>query len=117
MTWWQILLQVLTIILGSVGLFSFIEFLIRRKDERNVLLKEVLAQQKKNEKDNCRTQMLLLMSAYPQDIHELMVIAEHYFKDLHGNWYMTSLFKAFLKKRDIAFPEWIPESITTNEKE
>lgn len=99
--------------IGSAGFWSWIQFMILRKDDRKGLKKQL----KKIEKDSCRTQMLLLMFVRPQDLHELMIVAEHYFKDLHGNWYMTSLFRAFLKEKGIAFPEWVPEISNSNNKE
>lgn len=106
MKWWEILLRALTIIMGSVGLFSFIEFMIKRKDEKNALLKEILERLNKAEKDSCRTQMLVLMSDYPEEKKELVTIAEHYFKKLHGNWYMTALFGKHLKANGIEPPAW-----------
>ena len=113
MDWWQILLQIASIVFGSVGLWAFVEFLIKRKDDKNEILQsinksiaELKTQGKKNEKDNCRTQMLLLMSDYPEEKKEIMTLADHYFNDLHGNWYMTALFRNHLKECGIDPPEW-----------
>lgn len=58
------------------------------------------------EKNVLRTQLLLLLSDYPEERQEIMKLAEHYFKDQHGNWYMTSLFNTWLIKNNIARPEW-----------
>ena len=35
-----------------------------------------------------------------------MTIAEHYFKKLDGNWYMTSIFNKWLVDTDTAKPDW-----------
>lgn len=60
----------------------------------------------KTEKDNVRTQMLVLMSVYPKEEAELLKLAEHYFADLKGDWYMTSLFNKHCEKYKIAKPDW-----------
>lgn len=119
MKWWEVAIQILAIICGSIGIWGFIEFLIKRKDEhdeKNKILREILDKLQKQEKDNCRTQMLLLMSDYPDDVRELMTIAQHYFVDLHGNWYTTSLFKSHLAKHGIETPVWFPGVVETNTK-
>lgn len=61
---------------------------------------------KKLEIDIVRTQLLLMMAYYPNNVQEILKVAEHYFADLHGNWYATSLFFSFLEKNEIAEPEW-----------
>lgn len=122
--------------LSSAGLFSLITFLIQRHDNKNDAIREmkdehrqdvdilrkerdlmmneiremiglIMEQTAKNEKDNVRTQLLLLMADYPDDTAELMRCAEHYFKDLEGNWYLTPLFAKYLSERGIAAPTWL----------
>lgn len=75
--------------------------------ETRELLMEIKEQTLKNEKDNVRTQLLVLMADYPDDTAELMRCAEHYFKDLEGNWYLTPLFAKYLRDRGIVAPEWL----------
>lgn len=58
------------------------------------------------ERDELRTQLLLLLSDYPHETQEIMKLAEHYFRDLKGNWYATSLFNNWLIQNNIARPEW-----------
>lgn len=106
---WQIIIA----IIGNTGLCSLAIFLIQRRDQKKGVLNEirkeleiVKAQGIKNERDNCRSQMLALMSDYPDDKAELIRLAEHYFVDLHGDWYMTTLFKKHLKDCGIEQPEW-----------
>ena len=103
--------EIFTIILGSTGCFAFVQFLIQRHDTRKGQLAKILKQLDKNERDSIRTQMLLLMSDYPQDRAELFRLAEHYFKDLKGNWYMTTLFKSYLKANKMETPEWVPANM------
>jgi len=115
------LLQLAITALGSVGFYSFIQFLITRKDNRNVLLKTILKKLDKSEKDSCRTQLLVLMSDYPLEKQEIFTLAEHYFVDLHGDWYMTSLFRNYIRETGIEAPIWFdnamhPENNTNKEK-
>ena len=42
--------------------------------------------------DTTRSQLLTLMKNYPNNEEEIMKVAKYYFKDLNGDWYMTSLF-------------------------
>lgn len=142
-----IIITIVGALLGSAGLFSFLTFLIQRRDHKKDLLKEIqeehahdvemlraereeadrtLREERdalnkeihellreikeqtiRNERDNVRMQLLVLMADYPDDTSELMHCAEHYFKDLKGNWYATPLFAKFLRERGIAAPEWL----------
>lgn len=58
------------------------------------------------EKDILRTQLLLLMSDYPLENQEIMKLAEHYFKDLKGNWYASTLFDKWLNQNHLPMPKW-----------
>lgn len=102
--------------LGSSGLFAFIQFLIIRHDNKkgeiakiSTSLAEINKRLNKEEKDICREQMLMLMANYPEEKEEILRLAEHYFSDLHGNWYMTSLFNKWLETNGIGKPEWFDE--------
>lgn len=93
---------ILVAILGSNALFAFLQFMIGRNDtKKNIKGKLVIL-----EKDVLRTQLLLLILLKGEEQQEILTIAEHYFKDLHGDWYMTSIFNKWLKEKDIAEPEW-----------
>ncbi len=89
-------------IVSSNALFAFLQYMIGRHDtKKNIKGKLVLL-----EKDVLRTQLLLLILLKGEEKQEILTIAEHYFKDLHGDWYMTSIFNKWLKEKDIAEPEW-----------
>lgn len=108
--------------LTSGGFLAFLQFLISRHDrkqeraedkeekreEKNIeaTLKEISEKLTKNEKDTIRTQLLLLILIKPQEETEILRLAEHYFKVLKGNWYMTSIFKNWLKDNKVAEPDW-----------
>ena len=101
----------------SGGVLGFIQFLIKRKDDKEQRaedkeerqenkdfdsIKEIL---KKLEKDVLRTQLLMLILLQPDEETEILKIAQHYFVKLKGNWYMTSMFSKWCKTRDLR-PEW-----------
>lgn len=89
-------------VIGSNALFAFLQFLIGRHDtKKNIKGKLVVL-----EKDVLRTQLLLLILLKGEEKQEILTIAEHYFKDLHGDWYMTSIFNKWLKEKTLAEPEW-----------
>lgn len=88
--------------LTSGGFLAFLQFLISRHDERGGI-KDTL---KKLEKDGLRTQLLLLILLKPEEETEILTLAERYFKKLHGNWYMTSIFKNWLREYGTANPDW-----------
>ena len=65
MNGWQIVL----VILGNTGFFALIQTIIQNRKDKKGLLSKILTaldqlkkQMKKQEKDNCRTQLLLLIS-------------------------------------------------------
>lgn len=108
----EVIKTILTVVCTG-GLFAFLEFLIRRRDEKKGAMSKVLSRldgietkQNISEKDSCRTQLLILLNHYPKNVPEVLKLAEHYFRDLHGDWYMTSLFNAWLVQNGIGKPEW-----------
>ena len=113
----NIIVTIILACLGSSALMSFIQFLISRKDKKSEKKDEILKDLKyiKNmcethEKDICRSQLLLLISNYPEDKTEIMKLAEHYFTDLRANWYMSSIFNTWLMESNLTKPEWFDVS-------
>lgn len=97
--------------LTSGGFLAFLQFLISRhdhkqeraEDKESAAIKDTLI---KLEKDGIRTQLLLLILMKPGEQTEILRLAQHYFKKLKGNWYMTSIFKTWLKDQNIGDPDW-----------
>ena len=94
----------------SGGVLGFIQFLIKRKDDKEQRAEDkqdddIKGSLKKLEKDVLRTQLLLLLLLQPDEDTEILKIAEHYFVKLKGNWYMTSMFSKWCKGRGLK-PEW-----------
>lgn len=86
----------------SGGVLAFIQFLIARNDDKQGI-KSTL---KKLEKDGLRTQLLLMILMKPEEKKEILTLAQHYFVDLEGNWYMTDIFKKWLKEKGHSNPDW-----------
>lgn len=86
----------------SGGVLAFIQFLITRNDDRQGI-KNTL---KKLEKDGLRTQLLLMILMKPEEKKEILTLAQHYFVELEGNWYMTDIFKKWLKEKGHSNPDW-----------
>lgn len=98
--------------LGGVMVASVTEVIkaisaaINKKNGKEDDLQIIKKKLDKQERDSCRTQMLLLISDYPDQTEEILRLAHHYFVELHGNWYMTVLFKKWLVDKNIGKPEW-----------
>lgn len=110
--------------LTSGGFLAFIQFLINRSDEKKAkengvgaaiaevkakiegMEKDIKEKMRKNEKDNLRTQLLVMIIWKPEETKEILTLGERYFKVLRGNWYMTSIFNKWLKQQGVAEPEW-----------
>lgn len=98
-------------VLGGGNIILFIKFLIERYDHKKERAEDKDAEGVKKkllvlERDGLRTQLLLLILLKPEEQTEILRIAEHYFKDLKGNWYMTSIFKKWLEEKGVGSPEW-----------
>lgn len=98
------IVPILSALVGA-GLFSFIEFLITRKDKTSKQLEEIKAKQDEIQLSMCRLQLLNLIQ-HEGSQHELMLVAEKYFKDLGGDWYMTPIFCRWLDQHNIPKPAW-----------
>lgn len=53
------------------------------------------------EMDAVRSELLVLMNHYPDNESEIMKVAEYYFNELDGDWYMTGLFTKWAESRGI----------------
>ena len=96
--------------LTSGGVLGFVQFLIKRKDDKEQRAEDkedddIKGTLKKLEKDTLRTQLLFLIVMQPDEEAEILKIAQHYFVKLKGNWYMTSMFSKWCKTRGLR-PEW-----------
>ena len=58
-------------------------------------------------KDTLRIQLLMLIKDQPENIDTILKIAESYFVELDGDWYMTSEFKRWAKAHEVEIPDSI----------
>lgn len=105
--------NVIVAIIGSGTLSALIagifNLIVNRKGRLGAIegkLNSIEQNQEIAEKDALRTQLLLMMSDYPDEVQEILRLAERYFKDLKGDWYATVLFNKWLIRKQIAKPEW-----------
>lgn len=107
-------ITLITVLIGS----GLIQFFFNRHDtkEKESLnsklnpivekLDKIINEQRKTEKDQLRTQLLVMMSLMPNDQQEILTLAERYFDQLKGDWFYSSLFAKWLKDNDVEKPFW-----------
>lgn len=95
-------MQIIIAIIGSTAVATLIQFFVNRHDNRMNLTKRL----DKLERDGLRTQLLLLILMRPKETKEILTIGQHYFADLKGDWYMTSIFNKWVEDAEVAEPEW-----------
>lgn len=95
------------------ALFQYLQNRKSRKDGLESKVDKIAADnadikkaQKKTEGDIIRVELKLMISNFPDEESDILRLAEHYFKDLHGNWVMATTFNAWLKSRGLASPDW-----------
>ena len=105
--------ELIAIVLGSEAVTVIITAIITAISNRKSKLKTIETELAnidkklgKSEKDALRTQLLLMISDYPEEKAEIMTLAQHYFGGLHGNWYLSTLFDQWMKKHGITAPSW-----------
>lgn len=90
----------------------------QREDQENVHkeLAEIKAAVKLNEKDNLRTQLMVMIKDYPYETSDILRLGEHYFKDLNGNWVLTDIFGSWAAGQGVIVPTWFPREEKKNEQ-
>ena len=76
-------------------------------EEVNKSIEEVKKELASMKRDEIRLQLMVLMSDYPNKKEEIMLVAERYFSELDGDWYLTDIFKSWLDENGIEEPVWI----------
>lgn len=74
-------------------------------------MKELIETTKETRKDTLRIQLLMILEQQPENIDTILKLAETYFVELHGDWYMSSEFNKWAKKHDIMVPNHIYQAI------
>lgn len=100
------ILAIVLALLGSSGFFSMISLIINKRDGKADSLKRIETNLDSLKRDNLRTQLLMMMSDYPDQEQEIYRLAERYFVEMDGNWYMSSVFNRYLTERNLPKPDW-----------
>ena len=107
-----LIMAIIAALTGS-GFTGLIIFLIQRKDNKNEKQDEILHRLDKIEEiqheqqlSELRTELSIHLLHHKRDKITIMRIAEKYFKELKGDFYMTSKFCEWLRKMHLPKPEW-----------
>ena len=65
-------------------------------------------------KDTLRIQLLMMMMHQPKNTDSVLKLAEKYFVELHGNWYMTTEFTRWANENNVMIPQSIYQAMTNN---
>lgn len=109
MTKAEIIVAIVVAVLGSGGLFTFIQFLINRNDTTKAELLGIKKDLEENKLSACRTELLIMMNHYPNETKEIYRLGQKYFRDLGGDFYMTAMFAKWLQEHDLPRPVWLVE--------
>lgn len=84
---------------AAVGIGTW--FITQINSGTNQKLDTIIEKVDKAELDATRSQLLALMSDYPDNESEILKVADYYFNGLGGDWYMTDLFTRWADSRGI----------------
>lgn len=71
----------------------------------NAKLDTISDQIKDMKLDSTRTQLLMMISDFPENKSEILKIAQYYFGDLKGDWYATDVFTKWAKAHGMSVEE------------
>lgn len=74
-------------------------------------MQTILSVAEDTRKDTLRIQLMMLMKEEENNIDTILKVAETYFVELQGDWYMTSEFSKWAKRHDVVIPDNIWGSI------
>ena len=77
----------------------------------NSNIDKILEISNETRKDTVRIQLLMVLSHQPENIDTIFRLAEKYFVQLEGDWYMTNEFVKWAKDRNIIIPPNIFNSL------
>lgn len=106
---------IITAILSSAGLFSLIQFLVVRHDNKknnftSVMkeLREIKDGQKNTDIRITRMELMNLIKEDPDNIDAVLQVAEYYFIELDGNAYAHAIFEKWAIEHGVA-TGWLPK--------
>lgn len=101
-------LAILTSVLGSAGMFGFVQFVISRHDNKDERLKRIeqkidlsLEKSDRNELATTRLQLLFLIQTQPKNRDTIQQTAQRYFMELDGNGEAWDAFKRWCDSENV----------------
>ena len=91
------------------GAEAKIEAVVEKQDEIINTQNEIKNTLKKQEIDQIRTEMKMMIYNDPSKEEDLLRMGQHYFVDLDANWTMGRTYVDWLKSRNIEIPGWVKE--------
>ena len=79
-------------------------------------VKELIETTKETRRDTLRIQLLMILTHQPENVDTILKLAETYFVNLHGDWYMTSEFNKWAKAHDVIVPNNIYKAMDDTHK-
>lgn len=89
----------------------------RKVDEINQTMDDLKKLAADTRKDTLRIQLMMLMKDQPDNTDSILKIAEVYFMQLEGNWYMTSEFKKWAKAHNVEVPDALWAKVDLSHKD
>lgn len=80
-------------------------------------IKTLLKVSGETRRDTVRIQLFMIMHNNPDNIDTILKMAEMYFVDLKGDWYMTNEFNKWAKHHDVIVPTNIYDAMKNNHNE
>lgn len=106
---------IITAILSSAGLFSLIQFLVVRHDNKknnftSVMkeLKDIKDGQRNTDIRITRMELMNLIKEDPNNVDAVLQVAEYYFIELDGNAYAHAIFEKWAIEHGVAIG-WLPK--------
>lgn len=101
----ETMLTILLAALGSAGFFTFLQFLINRHDNKNIISKkldELMEQNINNELAITKVQLQILFALQPKNHDTILTVAERYFIKLNGDAEMYNEFVSWATKEKVS---------------
>jgi len=77
---------------------------------------ELIDTTRETRRDTLRIQLLMILAHQPDNIDTILKLAQTYFVNLQGDWYMTSEFTKWAKAHEIEIPDGLYQAIAENHK-
>ena len=103
------------------GLYGFLQFLIKRKDDKNGQLYNIqkdigrlVERADESDLNDSRIQLMMLIWHNPKDHRAILKEAEHYFCDLGGNSWIIHKFEEWAEAQNVDVKHLIEEHNKNN---